>query len=252
MNKENVLFLHIPKTAGTTIQTGFIDIAEKNKNIIFTKAAVAGLNDHFSFDHFKHINLNQDFHILKGHFVFSESCKKFKLFTMVRDVLDLFISNLYYFYFEYLRTNVNFENINHIKKNITLQLDQSVDDCLIISSLLKNNFVNSNIITKTIAGIPFEKFYFVKEDYKIMEEDYLQAIENLKYFSYIGNTENVNKFLNIFLKSIPINTFEIRHKRIFKKDPKLINTIKNVLGDQINEYNYFDNKILDCIKNRFT
>ena len=252
MIKENILFLHIPKTAGSTIQTGFIDIAEKNKNIIFTKGAVAGLNDHFSMDNFKHINLNQDIHILKGHFVFSESCKEFKLFTMVRDVLGLFISNLYFFYYEYLRTNVNSENINHIKKNIVLQLDQSLDDFAIISNLLKNNFVNSNIITKTIAGIPFEKFFFVKEDYKIMEEDYLQAVENLKYFSYIGNTENVNKFLNIFLKSIPINTFEIRHKKIFKKEQKLINNIKNVLGEQINEYNYFDNKILDCIKNTFT
>ena len=94
--------------------------------------------------------------------------------------------------------------------------------------------------------------YLIQELKCINEAFPLEKIENLKYFSYIGNTENVNKFLNIFLKSIPINTFEIRHKRIFKKDPKLINTIKNVLGDQINEYNYFDNKILDCIKNRFT
>lgn len=252
MNKNHILFLHIPKTAGSTIQTGFQYISEKNKNIVFTKGAMSGLNDQFAIDYFKGINLNKNLHILKGHFVFSESCKKFNLFSMVRDTIDLFISNLYFFYNqEYLRRNINAENINKIKKKMKLDLKLNTSDLLVIEELLKNNYLNSNIITKTFAGIPFEKHYFVTEDYKLSYEDFLLAQENLKYFTYVGNTDNVKKFLNVFLQYVPVNSFQIKHKRIFKKDEKLINDIKNSISDKINLYNNYDTNLLEEIQRRF-
>ena len=252
MKKKNIIFLHIPKTAGTTIQTGFRNISDNNKKVVFSKAAVPGLVDHFSLDHFKKLDLNKNINILKGHFVFSDICKNFNLFSMVREIVDLFISNLYFFYNEeYLRRGLNSENITNIKKKINLDLTLSNNDIKIISELLKYNFINSNIITKTLAGIPFEKHFFVEEDYKLIEEDFTLAKENLKYFTYIGNTQNVEKFLNFFLHYVPVNSFKVDHKRFFKKDQKLINDINYNLGNQINEYNYYDTKMLKIIKNKF-
>ena len=252
MKNKNIIFLHIPKTAGTTIQTGLRNIADNHKKVVFSKAAVPGLVDHFSLDHFKNLDLNENINILKGHFVFSDICKNFELFSMVREIVDLFISNLYFFYIEeYLRRNLNSDNITNIKKKINIDLTLSNSDLKIISKLLKYNFVNSNIITKTLAGIPFEKHFFVEEDYKLIEEDFFLAKENLKYFTYIGNTTNVQKFLNFLLQYVPVKSFEISHKRFFKKDQKLINDIKYNLADQIKEYNYFDTEMLKIIKNKY-
>ena len=252
MNKKNIIFLHIPKTAGSTIKTAFDDIINKNKNIKYYKGKVPGLIDQFSLHYFNNINLSQNLNILTGHFVFSESCKNFELFSMVRDTVDLFISNLYFWYNEkYLRFNWNSENIETIKKIINLNLDLSDNDLNVIPKILENNFVNSNIITKTFAGVPFEKYFFVAEDYKLMEEDYLKAIDNLKYFSYIGNTNNVENFLKIFLNYVPVNSFDYKSVHIFKKEKNLVENIKKSLSNKIKEYNYYDTKILEVIKDRF-
>ena len=252
MKNKNIIFLRIPKTAGTTIQTGFRNIADNHKKVVFSKAAVPGLVDRFSLDYFKNLDLNENINILKGHFVFSNICKNFLLFSMVREIVDLFISNLYFFYLEeYSRQNLNSENIINIKKKINFDLTLSNNDLKIIPELLKNNFINSNIITKTLAGIPFEKYFFVEEDYKLIEEDFFLAKENLKYFTYIGNTTNVQKFLNFFLQYVPVNSFEVNDKRFFKKDQKLINSIKFNLGTLIKEYNYYDTEMLKIIKNKY-
>ena len=251
--KKNILFLHIPKTAGQTIRTAFNDMLKKNNNIDFHTGASEGLVDQFSLKYFNKKNLNKDINIFTGHFVFSEACKNFDLFSIVRNPIDLFISSLYFFYLEkYKRTNLNSQNIKLIKKQINFDLELSDNDLDIIPKLIENNFVNSNIITKTIAGVPYEKYYLVYEDYKLEEEDYLKAKENLKYFKHIGNVENVESFLKILLSYVPLSSIDYRSVNIFKKDKNLIQNIKNSIGDMIKDYNYYDTKLLEIIKKKFS
>ena len=138
-----------------------------------------------------------------------------------------------------------------IKKQLNFDLELSEDDLNIMPKLIENNFVNSNIITKTIAGVPYEKYYLVYEDYKLEEEDYLKAKENLKYFKHIGNVENVESFLKILLNYVPFSSIDYRSVNIFKKDKNLIKNIKNSIGDMIKDYNYYDTKLLEIIKTKF-
>ena len=102
-----------------------------------------------------------------------------------------------------------------------------------------------------INGLAYEKYYLVTEDYKLNEEDYFRAIENLKYFTYIGNTDSVENFLKIILNYLPVNSFDYQSVLIFKKDKNFVENIRSLLGDKIKEYNYYDTKILEVIKNKF-
>ena len=97
-----------------------------------------------------------------------------------------------------------------------------------------------------------EKYYLVYEDYKLEEEDYLKAKENLKFFKYIGNVDNVENFLKVLLSNVPVNSLDYRSVNIFKKDKNLIQNIKNSMGDIIQEYNYYDTKLLEIIKTKFS
>ena len=94
--------------------------------------------DRFSLDYFKNLDLNENINILKGHFVFSNICKNFQLFSMVREIVDLFIS-MYIFYLEEYSDNLNSESITNIKKKINFDLTLSNNDLKIIPELLKNN-----------------------------------------------------------------------------------------------------------------
>ena len=244
--------MHIPKTAGQTIKTAFNNMLKKNNNINLHTGASEGLVDQFSLNYFKKKNLNKDINIFTGHFVFSEACKNFELFSIVRNPIDLFISNLYFFYIEkYKRINMNSQTIKKIKKKLNFDLDLSDNDLSVIPKLIENNFVNSNIITKTISGVPYEKYYFVHEDYKIVKEDYLKAKENLKYFDYIGNVENIEVFFKILLRHFSFSLINYQSVNVFKKDKNLIQNIKNSTGDIIKDYNYYDTKLLEIIKNKF-
>ena len=252
MSKNNFLFLHIPKTAGLSVISGFQNISENNSNINLYRSSPKGTVRNFSTKYFSNIDLEKDKNILTGHFVFSEHCKKFKTFSIVRETLDLFISNLYYQYKQaFLINKLNIENIYIIQKKFKLDLNFTQNDLSIIKKLLENNYLVSNTITKTLAGIPFEKFFFVSKDHKINNLDYQKALENLEHFSYIGNTEDTDKFLKNFIRHMNINSVNYKNVNIFKKDQNLVNLIKHNLKDKINNYNHYDIKILEVIKNKF-
>ena len=252
MFKNNYVFLHIPKTAGLTVSSAFQNISENNPNINFYRSGAKGMVANFSTEYFKNLDLEINKNILGGHFVFSNRCKEFKLFSIVRETVDLFISNLYFHYKEnFLNNKLNTDCFAIIEKNLKIDLNFIEKDLLTISKLLENNYLVSNIITKTLAGIPFEKFFYVLKDYKINNQDYLKAVDNLQYFSYIGNSQNTEKFIKIFLNHLQVNSVNYKNINIFKKDKLLIDQIKSGLKQEINAYNYYDTKLLKIIKEKF-
>lgn len=115
--KDNTMcFLHIPKTGGKTVVDAFNRMETLN-NITHHRAGSKGFLDNLSFDYFKNLEESKNKRIYSGHFVFGEDCKKTKLYTVIRDVHEMFFSNLYFMFFTNFPTNANKENIEAIKKN---------------------------------------------------------------------------------------------------------------------------------------
>ena len=70
---------------------------------------------------------------------------------------------------------------------------KEADESIIIK-LINNNLITSNPFTKTIAGIPYEMFFYVENDYKNSLSDFETAVDNLKYFKLIGDVDTFNIF----------------------------------------------------------
>ena len=113
-----IVFLHIPKTAGSSFYF-VLKIIEKlkNNNVNVQRTGKNGILSNFTF---KNSIIKNNLQIYSGHHVFSDECKKSDIFTLVRDVHKTFFSNVYYQYFEtFLQRNLNKKNIHIIKKNCT-------------------------------------------------------------------------------------------------------------------------------------
>ena len=113
-----LVFLHIPRTAGSTFNSILLNIA-KNHSLNYFRSGVHGFNSKFSFDLFEVKKTNS---IYSGHFVFSDEVKEVDLFTIIRDPIDLFVSNIYSQYGTYIGTNLNITNKKLIEKQINLEL----------------------------------------------------------------------------------------------------------------------------------
>ena len=114
-----IVFLHIPKTAGSTFYFILKQIEKiKNNDVNVKSNSKKGIISNFTF---KDFITKKDIQIYSGHYVFSDECKKLDVFTLVRDVHKTFFSNVYYQYFDtFLKRNLNKRNIYAIKKNINL------------------------------------------------------------------------------------------------------------------------------------
>ena len=248
---RKIIFLHIPKTAGSTFRM-FINSLNKQDTFTHYHSSGKGFIPKFHPDYFKHLKNNKNFkpiEIYSGHFVFSEYCINSELFTLIRDIHETFFSNFYFFYFRtYKKQNRNIENFNYIKNQIELDIKLSLDDIPTIKCLLKNNFIISNPFTKVFSGIPFQKYFFVKEDLKVNDESYQLALSNIKYFKGIISNKSIKQFFLNFLKEYDFKVRNFNSQNVANYDRNLINLISNKLFDEILEYNKYDNLLLQEIK----
>ena len=234
-----IVFLHIPKTAGSTFHFILKQIATiKKNNVNVIRAGKKGILSNFTY---KDFITKRDIQIYSGHYVFSDECKNLDVFTLVRDVHKTFFSNVYYQYFHvFLQRNLNKENIHSIKKSINLNFELKDSDESIITNLIKNNLITSNPFTKTFAGIPYEKSFYVGNDYKITQSDYETAVDNIKYFKLIGNTNSFEIFVKKFISLYGFNLNQYTHQRVANYDRNFIDLMIKKLYQQIVDYNYYD------------
>ena len=251
MNKK-IVFIHVPKSGGNTFNFALKRLAKLN-NINFYQTGAHQSLPNFSLKYFERVRprsfvgatRTDGSGIYSGHFVFSNECKKFDNFILIRDVYKTFFSCLYASYFRaFLQKKFNLENMHYIKNKIDLNLEININDISTIKKLIENNLVTSNALTKTLAGIPFEKYFFVKKDQKITNEDYEAAIKNINYFKLIGNIDEFDLFIKSFLNIYKFNLDSYNsHMNVANYDRNIITDMTEKLYQEISDYNYYDIKL---------
>jgi len=239
-----IIFLHTPRTGGSTFNSILEKIAFQN-SLQYFRAGIAGYNEKFAFKYFEPNKTNN---LYSAHFVFSEECKQTDLITLVRDPVKMFISNIYAHFGTYTKTNLNNHNKKIIETKINLNLNQTLSDVVQINKLFEYNFLVSNTLTKTFAGIPYDKFFYTANDYKLTQNDYNTAKKNLQYFKLIGDTD----FFDLFVKKLILTyLFKLDNYQLLnsmKYNSKNIAEIIEKLHKECFYYNYFDILLMKEIK----
>ena len=235
--EKSIVFLHAPKTGGNTFNDLLKNLEIEN-NMNYHQWGVQGIIPKFNSKYFKSSKLLD---IFSGHFVFSDECKYFDLFTLVRDVHKTFFSNLYFFYFKTFKEDLkNLKNINYIENNFKINLNFTTSDSSTIIELINNNYITSNPFTKIFAGIPFEKFFYVQKDYKINDNDFKTALNNFNYFKLIGHLDNIDLFFKKFISLYGFKAKSYTSQNIAKYDRSFIDLMIKNTFNEIAEYNSYD------------
>ena len=208
ISKENsspvIIFLHIPKAAGTTLRD--ILYRQYEKECIYE---LDGQNFSQSQEDFKQLNIKEKdkIRLLMGHMYFG--LHEFISYpstyiTMLRNPIEKVIS--YYYFVSKLKTHPDYELIK--SQNISLK-----EYC----TMNKPNMCNAQ--TRFLAG---ENFIQVNNESKILE----QAKKNLQeYFSIVGITERFDETLILMKEKLGWSSNPYYYRR---------NTNKNVSYSQLN------------------
>ncbi len=231
---KKIFFLHIPKTGGTTIVESFLEVYEKlQEGLVLINSHSDNLfkmsesdikknysqrlifHGHFNYGAHKHIGLADD-----------EVC----YFALVRDPVALILSMYNWAYQNFI-------------------ISEQVD----FNYFLRQS---NNLQTKIIAGVT--KFnreenhacYSFFDDNQIDEVVYQQAIKNIeKHFALIGNTENLNDFMKVFITKMALSNI-VTHSSNEGKI-KLLKELTPQQVAEIKERNYWDLKLHDYVRKKF-
>lgn len=238
--KENhlIIFVHIPKTAGTT----FHRIVERQyfPNCIFT---IDGENISQSIETLK-IKIernNIDLKMLRGHMPFGLHrlfSQQISYLTILRNPIERIISHYYYvvntknhYLHKYVRRN-QISLKNYVTKRISTEID--------------------NGQTRTLSGLLSGVVNHKDIDYGKCSSAMLnKAIKNLKkYFSIVGLTEKFDETLILTQK---IYGWELPYYTIQKKTKfrPNINDISSGTLAAISEYNEYDIELYNYAKENF-
>jgi len=220
MSKETVIFLHIPKTAGTTIR----DITRRQYSPKFVLNISSNLTDEEQATSFltaksKKISLIQGHFGFGGHELIPNSCT---YFTFLRNPINRFISAYYH---------IN-QNPNHylykIVKNFTL-------DEYVRSNLIEEQTLD-NIQVRFLSGYQGK----INRKNKLSNSDLKQAKINLEnFFIVIGFVEEFDYSLVMLKEQLNWQNiyYSIRNNRVGKPNK---NKISRETWNLIKKYNELD------------
>lgn len=241
-NRKTVIFLHIPKAAGSTMRK--IINREYSKYSNDSVYLFDGSNIESSIEKFKRLPKKDrnKIKILKGHMsygyheYFDNECE---YFTLLRDPIDRVISDFYYI----------LEQPSHSRYEKVKKGSMSLYDYL----KSKMSVAMSNAQTRLVAGYLSGAGDVKKEDLpfgKCTEETLLEAEENLKEFSVVGLTERFDETLILLKRAFGWKTPYYTRANVTKKRPK-----KREISQEsirlIKDYNKYDIELYEYGKKLF-
>ena len=226
------IFLHIPKTAGTTLNQ-ILDREYKNKYSFYIEIERKKLFEEFQSD-----LTNKDINLLRGHFEFGIHLivkSPAYYLTFLRNPVDRVISEYYYIL---SKSNHPY----HAKlKNEKVNLDEFVK---------LYNHIN-NLQVKKISGTNFSQ-HFDNIELTLYEESILEtAKRNLEnYFPVVGLTEHFDESLLLLRKEFGWDWPYYEKKNVTVK-PKKFEEIPLSIIEIIKEKNQLDIELYEYAKQLF-
>jgi hypothetical protein len=183
-NRTNILFIHIPKTGGSSVDyylSKKFDIPLNNKSLFdLIKPDIAKTHNININSTLQHITMNT---ILKYSKNFNINFKKLKIITIVRNPYDRIISDL--FYLSLINTNTTKEQIFEIIKEYISRLDldnHNIPQYLFITNDQKKIFsdiiiMRTKSLTDNMHSLGFKDFneHVNANNNKINSNDYLNT-----------------------------------------------------------------------------
>ena len=231
------IFIHIPKTAGTTFLNIIKRNYEPNKRFI-----IDGLRPFESIDKFKSLSIDrkQSFQMIGGHFSLGlhEFLNDFSGYiTYLRNPIDHFIST--YYYIKRIKLHKQYEIANDFK---------NINDFICFRK--KQN--QDNLQTRHLSGIAtdMEKgtICFDKEGdkyFKVAKENLLDKIK------YVFVTDRMDESLLYLNKVLNWNKINYRRENVTHDRPKLEDFSKNTI-EKIREITRYDIQLYELAREKHT
>ena len=216
MGKKLIIFIHIPKTGGTTLNEIFKRSYAENE--IYDHIPVEAMNEHFSqlkAENKKVIKAISGHHFYGIHDLFA---KPYTYFTMMRNPIERVIS-LYYF----LKTYPGYYEEN--MKNM------SFEEYIDWDPQAKNGQIHQ--ICGLNSQLSLEK-----------------AKENLGVFELVGITELFNESLLLLKNNFNWTNIEYVKKNVTKSRPRL-SEVSTAIIKKIEKNNELDIELFEYIKSNF-
>lgn len=223
-----LLFMHIPKTAGTSLRKIIEHQVPKEK-----RHFIYNVKDKFDFINFKNKNNLQ---FIFGHFNYADRIdtylnRDYKFVTFMRDPVEQVISHYYHFYNSPDSTNPNRANI--IKPEHLVSLDKFI-----------NAPIANNLQIKYISGILNNKLKIYPK--KTLE---LAKYHIDHYFDFIGITEYYDDSIKYLCNRYGLDS-EIKMLNVGER-PKA-KDISNKLIEKIKKRNQLDIKLYNYVLEKFS
>jgi hypothetical protein len=200
-NKENLLFIHIPKTGGSSIENYFFNKYGKNIYTLFSGMDVLFNNHTLQHSTYKELYQNRDYFNIH----FDDSLK---IFTVVRNPYERIISDL--FFFNLINLDMNRDQVEIVIKNYLNETYDHYDNHRIPQYLYvvdENDTICKNIICIKINDINQKMYELGYKDFNSYDN---VNTNKINYFTLLN--DNAIKMINdYYIKDFELFNFNMIH-----------------------------------------